>query len=301
MPPMKHAATNKKNDPNNNLIPDGFDGVYTEILGHRLFSLESKQQSNIDPDIDPNIDIILLHGAVASRRYMVPSAKVLARDYHCNVFVPEMPGHGRSDKPAETLSVAEQARVMAAWLHQKFISANTSNSKKRPLYLLANSYGCQVASKIAADNPDLLDGLILTDATGDPEIDYPGYMYRLWLDGRYEPKGAPWMMWYDVFDMGVGRVFATTSKMLEDKILDRLHLIKTRTLLVRGEYDPLSSAAWMQRLAAGIKGSITREIPGGPHSINSANANELCALVAEFTGFMNTEHDKPDNVQMHVL
>ena len=285
MPAMQNDNTAK--DPNNNLIPDGFEGVYTEVLGHRLFSLESIRKQN-------SIDIVLLHGAVASRRYMVPSAKILARDYHCNVFVPEMPGHGRSDKPARTLSVAEQARVMTAWLDKKFVIGD-ARLKNRPLYLLANSYCCQVASKIAADNPTLLDGLILTDATGDPEINYLGYMYRLWLDGRYEPKGAPWMMWYDVFDMGVGRVFATTSKMLEDKILDRLHLIQTRTLLVRGQNDPLSSAAWMARLQDGIKGSIKREIAGGPHSINSANANELCAMVAAFIGI-----GQRDNVQMHV-
>lgn len=58
--------------------------------------------------------VVLVHGLVISSLYMVPTARRLAPFYR--VFAPDLPGFGKSGKPARVLSVPELADALVAWL-----------------------------------------------------------------------------------------------------------------------------------------------------------------------------------------
>ncbi len=82
--------------------------------------------------------VVLVHGLSVSSRYMVPTAVRLARDYH--VYLPDLPGFGKSAKPSHILTVAELADALADWMQVMELP---------PAVLLGNSLGCQIIVNFA--------------------------------------------------------------------------------------------------------------------------------------------------------
>jgi pimeloyl-ACP methyl ester carboxylesterase len=55
------------------------------------------------------LPVVLVHGLGLSGRYMLPTAEHLAP--HFPVYVPDLPGFGDSEKPAQTLDVPALAEA----------------------------------------------------------------------------------------------------------------------------------------------------------------------------------------------
>jgi len=70
------------------------------------------------------------------------------------VIALDMRGHGRSDRPDTSYTVAEMAGDVGALLRQLGLKDVT---------IVGSSVGTQVAASVAASNPDLVAGLILSD------------------------------------------------------------------------------------------------------------------------------------------
>jgi len=246
-------------------IPIGFTSTLTSTLGHQVHALES-DSSNLAPKI------VMIHGALASRRYLLPTATILSRSMQ--VFVPEMPGHGASSKPPHALSVEEQAKVLFEWLRLKGLEKT---------HIFANSYGCQVVAQLVASNPEIAETLILTDPTVDPEArTLIQEAYRLYIDGFSEPKGSQTQLLADLSDMGIQLAFETVQQMLADDIRPKLSKILCRTLVVRGEKDPLSPQTWVEEVTRRIANARFQVIADAPHCVNYATPSQLTSIVLEF-------------------
>jgi pimeloyl-ACP methyl ester carboxylesterase len=214
----------------------------------------------------------MIHGALASRRYLVPTAVLLAQSMH--VYVPEMPGHGSSSKPKNALTVQQQAAVLAEWFHVKSL---------KHIHIFANSYGCQVAAQLVADHPEMVAGLILSDPTTDPKArSLIQELWRLYLDGAFEPKGAKSQFFADLYDMGPIIAYETGKRMIADNLLAKLSRIKCRTLIVRGEKDPIAPQEWSKEVAKHIAHAEFKVIPNAPHCINYATPIPLTKIILEF-------------------
>jgi len=114
--------------------------------------------STVEPAIDQTEAIVMVHGLVVSSRYMIPTAVELAADY-C-VYLPDLPGFGKSDKPEHALSIAELADALAAWMDAIGLSKAT---------LLGNSMGCQIIANFALRHPERIERAILVGPTMDPQ------------------------------------------------------------------------------------------------------------------------------------
>jgi 2-hydroxy-6-oxonona-2,4-dienedioate hydrolase len=216
--------------------------------------------------------MLMIHGAVASRRYLLPTAKLLAN--HMKVYVLDLPGHGASSKPDHVLSAKEQAEVVS-----RFIDAH----KLKRIYVYANSYGCQIAANLAAKRSNIIKGMILTGPTTDPKaatILQQGF--RLWLDGFVEPKSARPQLILDLLDQGIVRGIKTGEEMLIDDIRVNLPKIKCPTLVLRGEKDPIAPQQWVKQVAHLIPKSKFGVIKNGSHSVNYAAAKQLTKSILEF-------------------
>src|SRR5919199_1629277 len=111
-----------------NVSPRGTER-WDNVGGHRMYSriwMSGAEQKRVPP-------LVLVHGLAVSGRYMVPLARELART-HC-VYVPDLPGFGRSTKPARSLSVCELAFVLQCWLRVMGLKSAA---------FVANSMGCQI-------------------------------------------------------------------------------------------------------------------------------------------------------------
>ncbi len=245
-------------------IPDGFENYITPTLGYDIHSIEGGKGL-------PQ-KIVLIHGAWGSRRYLVPTAIELAKSM--NVFVPEMPGHGSSSKPKHALTVQQQAHVLFMWFRQKGL---------KDVHIFGNSYGCQVAAQLVAEHPELAATLTLTDPTVDPKArSMIQTAYRLYMDGFGEPKHSQGQLWADLSDMGPVLAFETVQRMLADDIRPKLGLIKCRTLVVRGEKDPITPQSWGEEVARLIPHAEFSVIPNAPHCVNYATPVQLTNIMLNF-------------------
>jgi 2-hydroxy-6-oxonona-2,4-dienedioate hydrolase len=102
------------------------------------------------------LPIVLCHGFGVSSRYMVPLAEALARDFR--VYAPNLPGFGRSNRPADVLDIGGLAEALAAWMAALGLG---------PAALIGNSLGCQVIVEVALRHRERVACLVLQGPTPD--------------------------------------------------------------------------------------------------------------------------------------
>ena len=78
------------------------------------------------------------------------NAELLAAKHQ--VFAPDLPGHGESDKPEHALPVLEQAELLKGWLQE---------NRLERICVVANSYGCAIAVELAIMAPDVVTDIEL--------------------------------------------------------------------------------------------------------------------------------------------
>ena len=113
--------------------------------------------------------ILLLHGEPTwgyLYRKMIP---VLA-GAGLRVMVPDLIGFGRSDKPVERSAYTYAGHVESM---RSFLDATAAERGSGPLHLFGQDWGGLIGLRLAAENPDLFDRLILAN-TALPVGESPG-------------------------------------------------------------------------------------------------------------------------------
>ncbi len=236
-----------------------------------------------DPSDSATATILLLHGEPTwgyLYRKMIPA---LADAGH-RVIVPDLIGFGRSDKPVERAAYTYAGHV--EWM-RVFLEATAAERGSGPLHLFGQDWGGLIGLRLAAENPDLFDGLILAN-TALPVGDSPGAGFDFW---RQFSQDVPFM------DCGRLVDNATANAMSEAAIdayrapfPDESHMAGARQfpLLVPVSPDdpavPANRAAWkvLERwtkpvltlwapddpVLGGLQSLITERVPGAagqPH------------------------------------
>jgi len=214
--------------------------------------------------------VMLVHGFGVSGRYMLPLARSLAPWF--SVFVPELPGHGRSQKPPTPLGIGGLAEALRACIE--------SLELQRPAFV-ANSMGCQVVTEFAVHSPERVGPLVLIGPTIDP--DHRRARHQV-LGGVRELGREPLsLLAHPAQDgvMSVRTLLATARSALADRIEDRLPLIEQPTLVLRGSEDSFVTAAWAERVAALVPRSRLVVVPGQPHAVHYTRPDLVAQLVRE--------------------
>jgi 3-oxoadipate enol-lactonase len=97
--------------------------------------------------------VLFLHGLGSSARDWVHQASVFAAQYR--VVIPELRGHGRSDKPPGPYSMALFANDIAALIRALRIA---------PVHVVGLSLGGFVACQLVVDHRDLVRSLVLVNS-----------------------------------------------------------------------------------------------------------------------------------------
>ena len=66
---------------------------------------------SVDPAPAGSLPVVLVHGIGVASRFMVPIVELLA-PYH-RVYAPDLPGFGKSEKPAHALNLIELTDALA--------------------------------------------------------------------------------------------------------------------------------------------------------------------------------------------
>ena len=216
--------------------------------------------------------IVLVHGLGLSHRYMMPVAEELARD--SRVYVPDLPGFGRSGHPDGALTMPELADGLAAWMRAVGLG---------PVPLLGNSQGCQVIANLAVRHPDLVAQAILQGPTSPPEErTWAKQAVRWRQNGKFNPPELGPLTWPEYRMAGYVRVLKTFRYSLQDAIEDRLPQIRVPVLIVYGERDPICRADWARSLVQRTQHGRLIELPEVAHTLVYTAPTALADAVRGF-------------------
>lgn len=228
--------------------------------GHRIHTLVAEPS-----DGRTGAPVVLLHGWGVSGRYYVPTARALARERP--VYLPDLPGHGRSERPPRALDVDELAGVVLAWMDRLGV---------RRAVLIGNSFGCQIAAELALRVPERVLGLGLVGPTLDPAArPLARLALRLVRTGLFEPLSLYPILLADYATMGPRRLVGELGHMLRDRIEARLPRITQPSLVVRGRRDAVAAARWIAQVAALLGTGPAVTLSRGAHGINYSAPGEL--------------------------
>jgi pimeloyl-ACP methyl ester carboxylesterase len=215
---------------------------------------------------------VLVHGVGVSGRYMMPTARVLARDH--SVYVPDLPGFGKSCRPPHALDIGELADALAGWAEALGLP--------RAVYL-ANSLGCQVVLDFAARHPRHVECAVLVGPTGDPEAQTLVQMVgRGILDLVGERLSLLPILVTDYLSAGPLRCVRTLQHALTDPLPSKLPAVRPPTLVLRGAFDPIAPRRWAERLASLLPRGRFAVLPHAPHAANYSTPEELVRVVRAF-------------------
>jgi 2-hydroxy-6-oxonona-2,4-dienedioate hydrolase len=237
-----------------------FQSMWTLAKGEPIHAMVSGNLLTLGADV-----LVLVHGLGLSHRYMMPVAEELARDH--NVYVPDLPGFGRSGRPPRTLTIPELADGLAAWMRAAGLSR---------VALLGNS-------NLAVRHPRLVRCAVLQGPTSPPEDrSWFPQLIRWRQNAPYNPASLGPITWGEYRRSGYWRVLRTLHYSLKDHIEDHLPNIEVPVLIVRGERDPICRADWAERLTRLPPRGRLVEIPKVAHTLVYTAPAELAAATRTF-------------------
>ena len=217
--------------------------------------------------------VVLVHGIGVSSRYLLPTAARLVP--HCSVYLPDLPGFGRSERLRRRPTVQRLARALDAWLEVSGVD--------RPDLLLANSFGCQLLVDLAVRRPERVARLVLVGPTIDRHArTYLRQLARLALDLPREPPALLALQAVDYALFVAKSGVSGFAEMLRDRMELKLPYVQAPTLVVRGARDPIVSRRWAEEVAATLPAGRLEEVPGVAHAVNYSAPDALARLTLSF-------------------
>lgn len=216
--------------------------------------------------------VVLVHGLAVSSGYMVPTALRLAPHYH--VCAPDLPGFGKSAKPAHILSVPELADALANWMEVMQLP---------PVVLLGNSLGCQIIVDFALRYPERITHAVLVGPTMDQRArTVHQQAFRLALNMFREPFPFLFVAGREYLAAGPRRTVRTLKLAFADRMEEHLPFVRVPTLLVRGARDPIVPQDWVEDVSRLLPQSELVIVPGAAHAVNYNSPDTLATIVRSF-------------------
>ena len=218
------------------------------------------------PDLPP---VVMIHGLVVSGAYFRPVARRL--DQELRLFIPDLPGFGRSTTRVKNWSLADYADAIASWMHLHGLNGAV---------LVGNSLGCQMITLLAVRHPELVRSLVLVAPTMDPQSDSLAEIAARALMDVPRERPSIWQIWIpDFFRAGPRRALQALIAGMDDHQENRLECITQHSLVVGGEDDPIISVNWVRTMAARIPNGEAVILPGAAHAMNYSDPRALAAVI----------------------
>ncbi|WP_433972411.1 alpha/beta fold hydrolase [Tunturiibacter lichenicola] len=241
----------------------GVKSDYVEVGGYRLHYFEAGPQGGGTP-------LVLVHGLGARGEdwaRMIPA--LAAKGFH--VYVPDLLGYGRSQKPDVSYSISLQEQTVAQFMQAMHVPRADVGGW---------SMGGWVVMKLALDHPEMVDRLIVYDSAGvyfpatfGPELFTPSdpagvrrLIAMLTPISRKVPDFAAEAM-VRKLQANAWVVNRSTASMINGRdLLDfRLHNISQPMLIVWGSKDELIPLASGETIHRNVPQSVLNIIEGCGH------------------------------------
>jgi pimeloyl-ACP methyl ester carboxylesterase len=217
--------------------------------------------------------VVLVHGHVVSSRYMVPLGEALAPSYR--VFAPDLPGFGRSRRPARALDIPELADALAAFIGDKKLD--------RPI-LIGNSMGCQIICDLVA-RKGVASRVVLQSPTMDARarklhVQLGRFFHSAIHERRLLSLAAIYLR--DLYSAGPFRSWDTLQFALRDPVEQKAAEVRVPALIVRGEYDYIVPDTWTRQLASLMPDARVLTLPGVAHGLHYSDTKLFVDAISPF-------------------
>lgn len=220
----------------------------------------------------PRPTFVLVHGLGMSHRYFGPLQELLSEvgDVHSV----DLPGFGANRAPSKHMSVEANAAVLASAIDALDVPS---------CVLIGHSMGAQFTVEMSVQRPDLVSHLVLIGPVVDPERRSALKQgARLMVDVLLETPRINAIVTTDYLRCGVPWYAAQLRPMLSYLIEDRIALVSSPVLVLRGDRDPVATQAWCTQLSERAANGASLSIPRGAHVVQHNRATEVAAAVLEF-------------------
>lgn len=215
---------------------------------------------------------MLVHGVGASSRYLMPLARRLAR--RGRVYVPDLPGFGRSAKVRRALTLRELAELLREWMDRFSLGSAV---------VAGNSFGCEIAAELALVHPGRVEAAVFLGPTIDRRHrNVRSQAARFVVTALREPFGLTRPLIADYLQAGLVRPVQTLRYALNDPLERKLPRIEVPVLVLRGARDALVPQRWAEEVAALLPRGELRVVPGGAHVLNYDSAAAVAAEIGTF-------------------
>jgi pimeloyl-ACP methyl ester carboxylesterase len=199
--------------------------------------------------------LVLVHGLAASLRWWAPIVPALSARH--TVYLVNLPGFGTLFRHGRALSVAEAAGWLRSWLTELSLA---------PVDLAGHSMGGAIALRLAIDDPQLVNRLVLVDAAVFPSVSrLVGYAVPLLHELRTLRPGFLPLLLADALRAGPRSLFHAAGDLVHLHVDAELSTLDRPTLLVWGEHDALVPLAIGRRLLAALPNARLELVPGVGH------------------------------------
>jgi pimeloyl-ACP methyl ester carboxylesterase len=231
---------------------------------------------------------VFVHGLGMATNYLEPTMRALGDEIAVSAL--DLPGFGGSRPVRGHRSLAALADALIGWIRARGIVA--------PI-LVGQSHGCQVVVEAVARVPDIAAALVLNAPTMLAEHRSIGaQLWRVALDTPREPLSLVPHVARDYLRAGPVRILATLNDALRDRIEDKLPYVRVPVTIANGARDPVSPAAWGERLArltgsrVGGSGAHLVVVPGAAHAVPFSHPRALAAEIVRMASNVQarTEH-----------
>jgi len=263
----------------------GVRSEYLTIDGNRIHYLEARPRSRVAGGERP---LVLIHGLGARGEDWAPLIPGLAAaGYH--VYVPDLLGYGRSDRPDVDYSIRMEEDLLA-----KFMAAEHVERAD----VAGWSMGGWVAMRLAADHPARVKRLVLFDSAG---VYFPGGFAlgavfdakdvaganRLFAMLTPNPKPIPPFVAWDLVRRIQGNIWVLRRSLRSmmrgrDSMDFRLGSIRQPTLVVWGKQDELIPLTAGETIHRGIAGSSLLVVDGCGHLTPAECSKVSMAATVDF-------------------
>jgi 2-hydroxy-6-oxonona-2,4-dienedioate hydrolase len=241
--------------------------IWAAVAGQRMFGRVSTR--TLPTGLPP---VMMLHGLSVSSWYLTPVARRLAP--FCPVYLPDLPGFGRSENPPRILTIAGMSDALASWMRAVGLERAV---------ILGHSVGCQVAARFATRYPEMTLGVILVSPTMDPDMSGLALFLRGLLNFTYEPGVMTVLAGIGATQGGPWRAWRTFLYALSDQCENVYPAIQAPALVVRGARDPIAPQDWAERVARmPPRGRPLHLLPGRTHAMNMNAPRALLGAILPF-------------------
>lgn len=216
--------------------------------------------------------VVCVHGWGVSGRYMEPTLRRLGGARAA--WAPDLPGHGRSDRPRRALGVEALADLVVAWMDATGIERAS---------FLGNSMGCQTIVDLALRHRTRVDRLVLVGpALDDDARALARHFGRLLADIPFERPSLVGVVAWDYLRMGPRLLWQEFRHMWAEPELAKMRQCDVPALVVRGARDFVVPMSWAAQVADALRAPAPVVIPRWGHALNFSAAAELYPVVEGF-------------------